>query len=51
MTLAISNLHFINLAVRYFDQTDVIPILAAANLVSEMSSGLIVGGEYTLYNT
>ena len=27
------------------------PILAAANLVSEMASGLIVGGEYALYNT
>ena len=44
------NLHFINLSVRFYDQTDVVPIFSAAMLVAEMSSGLIVGGETSLYN-
>lgn len=47
--LALSNLHFINLGVKYYDATDVVPVLNAAMLIAEIMSGLIVGGEYTLY--
>ena len=48
--LALSNLHFINLAVKYYDATDVVPVLNAAMLIAEIMSGLIVGGEFHLYN-
>lgn len=48
--LALSNLHFINLAVKYYDATDVVPALNATTMISEIMSGLIVGGEYALYN-
>ena len=43
--LALSNLHFINLGVKYYDATDVVPVLNAAMLIAEIMSGLIVGEE------
>ena len=48
--LAVSNLHFINLAVKYYDATDVVPALSAATMIAEIFAGLIVGGEFHLYN-
>ena len=48
--LALSNLHFINLSVKYYDATDVVPVLNAAMLLAEIGCGLVVGGERTLYN-
>ena len=48
--LALSNLHFINLSVKYYDATDVVPVLNAAMLLAEIACGLVVGGEITLYN-
>lgn len=48
--LALSNLHFINLAVKYYDATDVVPVLNAAMLIAEILVGLIVGGEFYLYD-
>ena len=48
--LAIANLHFVNLAVKYYDQTDTVPIYSAATLITEILSGLILGGEFGLYN-
>ena len=47
--LALSNLHFINLSVKYYDATDVVPVLNAATMISEIGVGLIVGGEYKNY--
>ena len=49
LCLALSNLHFINLSVKYYDATDVVPVLNAATLIAEIICGLIVGGEYYLY--
>ena len=48
--LALSNLQFINLGVKYYDAVDVVPVLNAATLIAEILAGLIVGGEYTDYN-
>ena len=48
--LALSNLHFINLSVKYYDATDVVPVLNAATMIAEIVAGLIVGGEYHLYD-
>ena len=48
--LALSNLQFINLGVKYYDAVDVVPVLNAATLIAEILSGLIVGGEYKDYN-
>ena len=48
--LALSNLQFINLGVKYYDAVDVVPVLNAATLIAEILSGLIVGGEYADYN-
>ena len=47
--LALSNLHCINLGVKYYDATDVVPIQNAATMIAEILSGLIVGGEVHLY--
>ena len=47
--LALSNLHFINLGVKYYDATDVVPVLNAAMLLAEIMAGLVIGGEYKLY--
>jgi hypothetical protein len=49
--LALSNLHFINLGVKYYDATDCIPVLNAALLICEIGCGLILGGEAVLYTT
>ena len=49
--LALSNLQCINLGVKYYDATDVVPILNAATLIAEICAGLVVGGEYQLYST
>ena len=49
--LALSNLHFINLGVKYYDATDVVPVLNATTMIAEICSGLIVGGEVHLYST
>ena len=38
------------MGVKYYDATDVVPVLNAAMLIAEIMSGLIVGGEYHLYN-
>ena len=48
--LALSNLQFINLGVKYYDAVDVVPVLNAATLIAEILSGLIVGGEYVDYS-
>ena len=48
--LALSNLHLINLSLKYYDATDVVPVLNAATLIAEISVGLIVGGEFFLYD-
>ena len=50
LSLALSNLHFINLAVKYYDATDVVPVLNAALLIAEIICGLVVGGELFLYD-
>ena len=47
---SLTNLHFVNLSMRYYDQTDVVPILSASMLIAEMLAGLIVGDEFHLYN-
>lgn len=49
IVLALSNLHFINTGVKYYDATDVVPVLNAAMLIAEIVSGLIIGGEYDRY--
>ena len=51
IVLALSNLHFINLGVKYYDATDCIPVLNAALLICEIGCGLILGGESVLYTT
>lgn len=48
--LALSNLHFINLSVKYYDATDAVPATSAATMIFEIFAGLIVGGEVRLYN-
>ena len=47
--LIFSNLHWVNLAVKFYDQTDVIPIYQAFSMVSEILVGLIIGDEFKLY--
>ena len=49
--LIFSNLHWVNLAVKFYDQTDVIPIYQAFAMVSEIMVGLIIGDEYKLYTS
>ena len=51
LLMAVLGMHFVNMSVRYYDQTDVVPIYNASILVTEMLSGLIVGGEFHLYNS
>ena len=48
--MAIFQLHLLNLSVKYYDQTDVVPIYNAAQLMTMMLSGLIIGGELGSYN-
>ena len=48
--LAVLNLHFVNLAVKFYDQTDVVPIYIASMLLAILMSGLLVDGELHLYN-
>ena len=50
VALSLLNVHWVNLAVKFYDQTDVIPIYMAFGLVAEMLCGLIIGGEFKLYN-
>ena len=50
LCLGLSNLHFINLSVKYYDATDVVPVLNAAMLIAEIMCGLVVGGEFYLYD-
>ena len=49
--LILSNLHWVNLAVKFYDQTDVIPIYQAFSMVSEILVGLIIGDEFKLYTS
>ena len=49
--LALLNLHFVNLGVKFYDQTDVVPIYIASLLLSILLSGLIIDGEFHLYNS
>ena len=51
IVFALSNLHFINLGVKYYDATDCIPVLNAALLIAELTCGLVLGGEVVLYTT
>ena len=50
IVLALSNLHLINLAVKYYDASDVGPVLNASTLIAEILCGLVVGGELFLYD-
>ena len=49
LILSLVNLHAVNLCMKFFDQTDVIPILSAATLIFQMVSGLIVADEINNY--
>ena len=46
---ALTNLHFINLGVKYYDAIDCIPVLNACLLIAELICGLVLGGEVVLY--
>ena len=50
VALSLLNVHWVNLAVKFYDQTDVIPIYMAFGMVTEMLCGLIIGDEFKLYN-
>ena len=47
--MAVLSIHFLNLSVKFYDQTDVVPIYNASILVTTMLSGLIIGNEFNLY--
>ena len=51
IALALSNLHFVNQGIRYYDATDCIPVTNAAQMLAELSCGLILGGEMVLYTS
>lgn len=49
IAMAILSIHFLNLSVKYYNQTDVVPIYNASILITTMLSGLTIGGEWPLY--
>ena len=49
LALILSNLHWVNLSVKFYDQMDVIPIYQAFSMITEMLCGLIIGDEFNLY--
>ena len=50
ISMALFNIHWVNLSVKFYDQTDVIPIYMASLMITEMLCGLIIGNEFRLYN-
>ena len=44
-------LYLINIAMKYYDQLEVIPVFASSQLVFIILSGLILLDEYSLYNS